>query len=144
MSESDNITRNLLGKLLRTEISIIRSYRAFLMLLPLHGSSKYQTGSPLLQRRLFGNGFGAMIDNAFEVETRPGSFLVPRSLGKEISWNNFLWLLSMVTLTLFENMTVTMLTSVFTMLGKQLLYCVAGKTFIIRQKFSSYDLLPVD
>ena len=67
MSESDNITRNLLGKLLRTEISIIRSYRAFLMLLPLHGSSKYQTGSPLLQRRLFGNGFGAMIDNAFEV-----------------------------------------------------------------------------
>lgn len=38
MSESDNITRNLLGKLLRTEISIIRSYRAFLMLLPLHGS----------------------------------------------------------------------------------------------------------
>lgn len=35
MSESDNITRNLLGKLLRTEISIIRSYRAFLMLLPL-------------------------------------------------------------------------------------------------------------
>lgn len=41
MSESDNITRNLLGKLLRTEISIIRSYRAFLMLLPLHGSSKY-------------------------------------------------------------------------------------------------------
>ena len=32
MSESDNITRNLLGKLLRTEISIIRSYRAFLML----------------------------------------------------------------------------------------------------------------
>ncbi|TRP99317.1 trhR, partial [Salmonella enterica subsp. enterica serovar Panama] len=86
MSESDNITRNLLGKLLRTEISIIRSYRAFLMLLPLHGSSKYQTGSPLLQRRLFGNGFGAMIDNAFEVETRPGSFLVPRSLSKEISW----------------------------------------------------------
>ena len=85
-----------------------------------------------------------MTDNAFEVETRPGSFLVPRSLGKEISWNNFLWLLSMVTLTLFENMTVTMLTSVFTMLGKQLLYCVAGKTFIIRQKFSSYDLLPVD
>ncbi|MBB6749377.1 hypothetical protein HEO31_023475 [Escherichia coli] len=53
-----------------------------------------------------------MTDNAFEVETRPGSFLVPRSLGKEISWNNFLWLLSMVTLTLFENMTVTMLTSV--------------------------------
>ncbi|EFI1489236.1 hypothetical protein BF290_004371, partial [Escherichia coli] len=52
-----------------------------------------------------------MTDNAFEVETRPGSFLVPRSLGKEISWNNFLWLLSMVTLTLFENMTVTMLTS---------------------------------
>lgn len=34
MSESDNITRNLLGKLLRTEVSIIRSYRAFLMLLP--------------------------------------------------------------------------------------------------------------
>ena len=31
MSESDNITRNLLGKLLRTEISIIRSYRAFFM-----------------------------------------------------------------------------------------------------------------
>ena len=89
MSESDNITRNLLGKLLRTEISIIRSYRAFLMLLPLHGSSKYQTGSPLLQRRLFGNGFGAMIDNAFEVETRPGSFLVPRSLSKEISWDKF-------------------------------------------------------
>ena len=26
-----------------------------------------------------------MTDNAFEVETRPGSFLVPRSLGKEIS-----------------------------------------------------------
>lgn len=67
-----------------------------------------------------------MTDNAFEVETRPGSFLVPRSLGKEISWDNFLWLLSMVTLTLFENMTVTMLTSVFTMLGKKLLYCVAG------------------
>ena len=38
MSESDNITRNLLGKLLRTEVSIIRSYRAFLMLLPIHGS----------------------------------------------------------------------------------------------------------
>ena len=36
MSESDNITRNLLGKLLRTEVSIIRSYRAFLMLLPIH------------------------------------------------------------------------------------------------------------
>ncbi|HHI1171506.1 TPA: trhR, partial [Escherichia coli] len=28
MSESDNITRNLLGKLLRTKVSIIRSYRA--------------------------------------------------------------------------------------------------------------------
>ena len=96
MSESDNITRNLLGKLLRTEISIIRSYRAFLMLLPIHGSSSYQSGSPLLQRRLFGDGFGTMTDNAFEVETRPGSFLVPRSLGKEISWDNFLWLLSMV------------------------------------------------
>lgn len=140
MSESDNITRNLLGKLLRTEVSIIRSYRAFLMLLPIHGSSSYQSGSPLLQRRLFGDGFGTMTDNAFEVETRPGSFLVPRSLGKEISWDNFLWLLSMVTLTLFENMTVTMLTSVFTMLGKKLLYCMAGKTFIIRQKFSSYAL----
>ncbi|WP_236923347.1 hypothetical protein [Escherichia coli] len=73
-----------------------------------------------------------MTDNAFEVETRPGSFLVPRSLGKEISWDNFLWLLSMVTLTLFENMTVTMLTSVFTMLGKSY-FTVAGKTFIIRQ-----------
>ncbi len=31
-----------------------------------------------------------MTDNAFEVETRPGSFLVPCSLGKEISWDNFL------------------------------------------------------
>lgn len=89
MSESDNITRNLLGKLLRTEISIIRSYRAFLMLLPVHGSSTYQSGTPLLQRRLFSNGFGAMVDNAFEVETRPGSFLVPRSLSKEISWDKF-------------------------------------------------------
>ena len=89
MSESDNLTRNLLGKLLRTEISIIRSYRAFLMLLPLHGSSTYQTGSPLLHRRLFGAGFGKMTDNALEVETRPGSFLIPRSLGKEISWDKF-------------------------------------------------------
>ncbi|MGN3971377.1 trhR, partial [Cronobacter sakazakii] len=38
MSESDNLTRSLLGKLFRTEISLIRSYRAFLMLLPVHGS----------------------------------------------------------------------------------------------------------
>ena len=67
-----------------------------------------------------------MTDNAFEVETRPGSFLVPRSLGKEIS-DNFLWLLSMVTLTLFENMTVTMLTSVFTMLGKSYFTVWPGK-----------------
>ncbi|HAJ4166525.1 TPA: trhR, partial [Escherichia coli] len=52
MSESDNLTRSLLGKLFRTEISLIRSYRAFLMLLPVHGSSAYQTGTPLLQRRL--------------------------------------------------------------------------------------------
>ncbi len=43
-----------------------------------------------MQRRLFGDGFGTMTDNAFEVETRPGSFLVPLSLGKEISWDNFL------------------------------------------------------
>ncbi|MGV7963825.1 trhR [Photorhabdus tasmaniensis] len=89
MSDSDNLTRSLLGKLFRTEISIIRSYRAFLMLLPVHGSSSYQTGSPLLQRRLFGNGFGAPSNLAFEVETRPGSFLVPRTLGKEITWEKF-------------------------------------------------------
>ncbi len=44
MSESDNITRNLLGKLLRTEVSIIRSYRAFLMLLPIHGSLRINQG----------------------------------------------------------------------------------------------------
>ncbi len=74
MSESDNLTRSLLGKLFRTEISLIRSYRAFLMLLPVHGSSAYQTGTPLLQRRLFGKGFSTAADLAFEVETRPGSF----------------------------------------------------------------------
>lgn len=70
MSESDNLTRSLLGKLFRTEISLIRSYRAFLMLLPVHGSSAYQTGTPLLQRRLFGKGFSTAADLAFEVETR--------------------------------------------------------------------------
>ena len=44
MSESDNITRNLLGKLLRTEVSIIRSYRAFLMLLPIHDLLRINQG----------------------------------------------------------------------------------------------------
>lgn len=44
MSESDNITRNLLGKLLRTEVSIIRSYRAFLMLLPIHDLLRVNQG----------------------------------------------------------------------------------------------------
>ena len=44
MSESDNITRNLLGKLLRTEVSIIRSYRAFLMLLPIHDLLRINRG----------------------------------------------------------------------------------------------------
>lgn len=89
MSDSDNLTRSLLGKLFRTEISLIRSYRAFLMLLPVHGSSAYQTGTPLLQRRLFGKGFSTAADLAFEVETRPGSFLVPRTLGREITWERF-------------------------------------------------------
>lgn len=44
MSESDNITRNLLGKLLRTEVSIIRTYRAFLMLLPIHDLLRINQG----------------------------------------------------------------------------------------------------
>ncbi len=55
MSESDNLTRSLLGKLFRTEISLIRSYRAFLMLLPVHGFG-HQTlhfFSTLLLERLY-------------------------------------------------------------------------------------------
>ena len=58
------------------------------MLLPVHGSSAYQTGTPLLQRRLFGKGFSTAADLAFEVETRP-VVLVPRTLGKEITWERF-------------------------------------------------------
>lgn len=59
MSESDNITRNLLGKLLRTEVSIIRSYRAFLMLLPIHDffvSIRVSTlATPSIWRRIWDN-----------------------------------------------------------------------------------------
>lgn len=59
MSESDNITRNLLGKLLRTEVSIIRSYRAFLMLLPIHVffvSIRVSTlATPSIWRRIWDN-----------------------------------------------------------------------------------------
>ena len=44
MSESDNLTRSLLGKLFRTEISLIRSYRAFLMLLPIHDLLRINQG----------------------------------------------------------------------------------------------------
>ncbi|RZN44933.1 hypothetical protein D9597_21465 [Escherichia sp. E13S3] len=36
VSESENLTYNLPDKLLRTDIFIIRSYRVFLILLPLH------------------------------------------------------------------------------------------------------------
>ncbi|EBG2148379.1 trhR [Salmonella enterica] len=90
MSDSDNLTHSLLSRLFRTEISIIRSYRAFLMLLPVHGSSTYQTGTPLLQKRLFCDTFGYATDSAFEIEKRPGSLLVPRSSGREVSWEKFL------------------------------------------------------
>ena len=59
MSESDNITRNLLGKLLRTEVSIIRSYRAFLMLLPIHDLLRINQGlhfaTPSIWRRIWDN-----------------------------------------------------------------------------------------
>lgn len=81
MSEYDNLTCSLLGKLIWTEISPIRSYRAFLMLLPVHSSSAYQTRTSLLQRRLFGKGFSIAADLVFEVETRPGSFF-----GSEYTW----------------------------------------------------------
>ncbi|WP_426721123.1 hypothetical protein [Enterobacter cloacae complex sp. 301C7] len=137
MSESDNITRNLLGKLLRTEISIIRSYRAFLMLLPIHGSSMYQTGSPLLQRRRFGTGFGAMADNAFEVETRPGSFLVPRSLGRHSVDKFFMAVVDGDTNVIREYDSDDTDFGIYNA-GEKVTLLNGRKIVIIRAKFSSY------
>nr|WDS96516.1 conjugation protein [Enterobacter sp.] len=59
------------------------------MLFPVYGCSAYQKGTPLLQCRLFGKDFSTAADLAFEVENRLGGFLIPRTLGKEITWDFF-------------------------------------------------------
>lgn len=89
MADADNLMHSLLSRLFRTEVSILRSYRSFLMHLPLHGSACYQTGTPVLQKRLFGPNFGFASDSAFELIRRPGSILTPRSNGREIKWDTF-------------------------------------------------------
>ncbi|WP_223438617.1 hypothetical protein [Escherichia coli] len=80
-----------------------------------------------------------MTDNAFEVETRPGSFLVPRSLGKAISGIIFMAVVDGDTNVIREYDSDDADFGIYNA-GEKLLYCVAGKTFIIRQKFSSYAL----
>jgi len=74
-SNSDNLMQSLLSRLFRTEVSVLRSYRAFMMQLPVHGSACYQTGTPVLQKRLFGKNFGIASDLAFDLISRPGSIL---------------------------------------------------------------------
>lgn len=89
MSNADNLMQSLLSRLFRTEVSVLRSYRAFMMQLPVHGSACYQTGTPVLQKRLFGKNFGIASDSAFDLISRPGSILTPRSSGREIRWDTF-------------------------------------------------------
>lgn len=90
ISDAENLTHNMLGRLFRTEVSIIRCYRQFLMSLPVHGSSAYQAGSKLLVNRLLGSKFTIASDSAYTVENRQGSLLIPRANGRDVHWNKFM------------------------------------------------------
>ena len=89
-NESDQYVKNALIQIFRSEINVIRCYREFIKALPLHGSSIYQAGSNLLLNRLQHDNFTQAIDAAFSVSNRPGSLLVPRIKGREITWAQFI------------------------------------------------------
>lgn len=81
-------TDTVVKAFLRSELQLIRSQQKLMSVLPRELASDYRYIPEILLGRFFHPTTDSRLNRIAQSEERPGSLLIPRVNGQQVSWNN--------------------------------------------------------